>query len=243
MLSWDSFASQRKELPVARRLVVFDCDGVLVDSERLGAQAMRELVATEGLLYSPADALALIRGRKVATWVAELEQELGRALPPDFVPEFRRRSAALFATSLRPVPHVRQVIDELALPFCTASSAPREKIVHTLGLTGLLSRFEDRIYSAYEVGSWKPDPGLFLHAARDMDVPAGRCAVVEDSLVGVRAAVAAGMTAFGYAPPENGTAADLAAAGAITFESMTALPALLGKWSARQPVSASISAR
>ena len=228
---------------MAKALVIFDCDGVLVDSETLSSQTMRELAAAEGLHFSPADALALIRGRKVAAWVAELEQELGRALPPDFVPEFRRRSATLFTTALRPVPHVRQVIDELGLPFCVASSAPRDKIVHTLGLTGLLSRFEDRIYSAYEVGSWKPDPGLFLHAARDMGVPAGRCAVVEDSLVGVQAAVAAGMAVFGYAPPENGSAADLAAAGALTFESMTALPALLGKWSARQPVSASISAR
>ncbi|WP_200308201.1 HAD-IA family hydrolase [Streptomyces adelaidensis] len=227
---------------MTKRLVIFDCDGVLVDSEKLSSQAMRELAAAEGLSFSPAGALAFIRGRKVAAWVAELEQELGRALPPDFVPEFRRRSAALFTTSLRPVPHVRQVIDELTLPFCAASSAPRDKIVHTLCLTGLLSRFEDRIYSAYEVGSWKPDPGLFLHTARDMDVPAGRCAVVEDSLVGVQAAVAAGMAVFGYAPPENGTAAHLAAAGAVTFESMTALPALLGKWSAR-PVSASISAR
>ncbi|MFR9798214.1 HAD family hydrolase [Streptomyces sp. MS06] len=228
---------------MAKRLVVFDCDGVLVDSETLSAQAMRELVAAEGLRFSPADALALIRGRKVAAWVAELEQRLGRALPPDFVPEFRRRAAALFTTSLRPVPHVRQVLDELTTPFCTASSAPREKIEHTLGLTGLLPLFQGRIYSAYEVGSWKPDPGLFLHAARDTGVPAERCAVVEDSLPGVLAAVAAGMAVFGYAPPENGTAASLAAAGAVTFDSMTALLDLLAKWSSGLPVSASISAR
>ncbi|WP_330172570.1 HAD family hydrolase [Streptomyces sp. NBC_01498] len=224
-------------------LVIFDCDGVLVDSETLSSEVLREMAADEGRDFTPADALAFIRGRKVAVWVAELESELGKSLRPDFVGEFRRRAAVLFGTGLRPVPHVRQVLDGLTVPFCTASSAPRDKIEHTLALTGLLSLFERRIYSAYEVGSWKPDPGLFLHAARDMGVPPGRCAVVEDSLVGVQAAVAAGMTVFGYAPPENGTAPALAGAGAVTFESMTALPGLLGSRPARGPVSGSISAR
>lgn len=243
MVPWDSSASRRKALVVEMSLVVFDCDGVLVDSEKLSAQAVLEMAAEEGIALTPAAALALIRGRKVATWVSELEARLGKPLAPDFVPEFRRRSAALFAAALRPVPHVPRMLDELTLPICTASSAPRDKIEHTLGLTGLLPRFRGRIYSAYEVGAWKPDPGLFLHAARDLGVPADRCVVVEDSLVGVRAAVAAGMTVFGYAPPENGTAAALAAAGAVTFESMAALPALLTTGPAGRPVSGSISAR
>ncbi|UKY53525.1 HAD-IA family hydrolase [Streptomyces inhibens] len=215
---------------MAKHLVIFDCDGVLVDSETLSSRAMRELAAEEGLDFSPVQALEFIRGRKVAEWVAQLEVRLGRALPAGFVPEFRSRSAALFATELRPVPHVKQVIDDLVLPFCTASSAPREKILNTLGLTGLLSSFEDRIYSAYEVGVWKPDPGLFLHAAADLGAPARQCAVVEDSLVGVQAGTAAGMAVFGYAPPESGTAPTLAAAGAITFDSMKLLPGLLDQW-------------
>ncbi|MDT0572625.1 HAD family hydrolase [Streptomyces sp. DSM 3412] len=226
-----------------KSLVIFDCDGVLVDSEKLSSQAMLEMAADEGLALTPAAALAFIRGRKVATWVSELETELGRPLAPDFVPEFRRRAAALFTVALRPVPQVPQMLDQLTVPICTASSAPRDKIEHTLGLTGLLPRFAGRIYSAYEVGAWKPDPGLFLHAARDLGVPADRCVVVEDSLVGVQAAVAAGMTVFGYAPPENGTATALTAAGAVTFESMDALPALLATGPAGRPVSGSISAR
>jgi beta-phosphoglucomutase-like phosphatase (HAD superfamily) len=95
----------------------------------------------------------------------------------------------------------------------------------TLGVSGLLPRFEGRLFSSYEVGSWKPDPGLFLHAAAAMGVAPGRCAVVEDSLPGVRAAVAAGMAVFGFADltPE----ADLAAAGARPFRRMADLPALL----------------
>ncbi|MGW0552270.1 HAD family hydrolase [Streptomyces altiplanensis] len=220
---------------MTKRLVIFDCDGVLVDSETLSSRVMREMAGTEGLDFSSEQALEFIRGRKVAEWVGQLEARLGRALPAGFVPRFRSRSADLFATELLPVPHVRQVVEGLGLPFCTASSAPREKILNTLGLTGLLPYFQDRIYSAYEVGAWKPDPGLFLHAAADLEVPAEHCAVVEDSLVGVRAGLAAGMSVFAYAPPENGTAADLAAEGAIAFGSMKELPALLDRWTARGP--------
>ncbi len=219
---------------MTKRLIIFDCDGVLVDSETLGSQVMRELAAAEGLYFSSGQALEFIRGRKVAEWVEQLETRLGRALP-DFVPLFRSRSAERFSTELQAVPHVRHVIEGLELPFCTASSAPREKILHTLGLTGLLPHFRDRIYSAYEVGSWKPDPGLFLHAAADLGMSATHCAVVEDSQVGVQAGVAAGMTVFGYAPPESGTAARLASEGAVTFSSMKELPGLLHQWRTGDP--------
>ncbi|MGK5499987.1 HAD family hydrolase [Streptomyces sp. URMC 125] len=226
-----------------RNLVIFDCDGVLVDSERHSAEALREMAAQEGLPLSSAAALAFIRGRKVATWVSELEERLGRNLPADFIPSFRRRAAERFDTGLEPVPRVRELLDGLRLPYCTASSAPREKILHTLGLTGLLHLFEGRIYSAYEVGAWKPDPALFLHAAREMGVPAHRCVVVEDSLVGVQAGVAAGMTVFGYAPSENGTSSALTEAGAITFESMDDLPELLASLPRTRRVSTSVSVR
>ncbi|MGA5130703.1 HAD-IA family hydrolase [Streptomyces olivoreticuli] len=214
-------------------LVIFDCDGVLVDSETLSAQVMRAMAAEAGLTVAREDALPLIRGRKVAEWVAELGEGLGRPLPDTFIPEFRRRTAVAFAAELRAVPNVEQVLRTLALPFCTASSAPAEKVRLTLGLTGLLPYFEDRIYSAYDVGAWKPDPGLFRHAAADMGVAPERCAVVEDSLVGVQAGVAAGMTVFGYAPPGSGTDGPLRDAGALTFASMERLPALLDAWHAR----------
>ncbi|WP_406730618.1 HAD family hydrolase [Streptomyces sp. NBC_01794] len=224
-----------KGFPVTKRLVIFDCDGVLVDSETLSSQVMREMAGAAGLDFSSEQALEFIRGRKVAEWVGQLEARLGRALPASFIPQFRSRSADLFATELRPVPHVRQVVENLGLPFCTASSAPREKILNTLSLTGLLPYFQDRIYSAYEVGAWKPDPGLFLHAAADLGVPAAHCAVVEDSLVGVRAGLAAGMSVFAYAPQESGTAADLKAEGAIAFDSMKELPRLLDGWNTWNP--------
>ncbi|WP_405551862.1 HAD family hydrolase [Streptomyces sp. NBC_01171] len=217
-----------------QRLVIFDCDGVLVDSETLSAEVLRTMTAPE-LALTSAEALALLRGRKVALWVQELGERLGRPLGEEFIAAFRRRTLAAFTDGLLPVPGVHDLLAGLSLPYCTASSAPREKITHTLSVTGLLPYFEGRIFSAYEVGSWKPEPDLFLHAAHHLGTPAHRCAVVEDSLVGVQAAVAARMTVFGYAPPGSGTAAELAEAGASVFTSMAELPALLGHRLATTP--------
>ncbi len=205
--------------------VIFDCDGVLVDSEVLSARVLRQMAAERGVTLAQSDAFALLHGRKVATWALELQELSGRELPEDFIPEFRKRAAALFVTDLKAVPHVESVIRELDVPFCTASSAPRAKIELTLGMTGLLPWFEGRIFSSYEIQSWKPDPGIFLYAAQQLDVAPQQCVVVEDSLVGVTAARAAGMTVLGYAPHD--TADALAAAGAMTFRSMLDLRRLL----------------
>ena len=149
-------------------------------------------------------------------------------MPDSFVADFRARSAKVFQNHLQPVPGVEaviQAVQALSVPFCVASSGPREKIEANLSTTGLLSYFEESIVSAYEVGSWKPDPGLFLHAARTLGVAPETCAVIEDSLPGVQAGVAAGMTVFGYA--RDTPAETLSAAGAQVFQDMHQLPALL----------------
>jgi len=215
---------------MADGLVIFDCDGVLVDSETLSARVLVPMALEVGVSFDEAEALAFLRGRKVAVWVAELEAHAGVALSEDFIPAFRRRAAALFERELTAVPYVAEALDRIAAPFCTASSAPVAKIRQTLGLTGLLSRFEGRIYSAYDVGHWKPDPQLFLHAAADMGVQPDDCIVIEDSLVGVQAGIAAGATVLAYASGEMARA--LADEGASTFACMTELPDLLRKWRA-----------
>ena len=209
-------------------LIIFDCDGVLVDSEVLSARVLVSMAHEVGVRFDEAEALAFLRGRKVAVWVGELEARAGRALAESFIPAFRRRTAALFERDLTAVPHVAKALDRIVAPFCTASSAPLAKIRQTLGLTGLLPRFEGRIYSAYEVGHWKPDPRLFLHAAADMGVAAGECIVIEDSLVGVQAGIAAGATVLAYASGEAAQA--LANEGASPFACMTELPDLLNRW-------------
>lgn len=226
---------------MADGLIIFDCDGVLVDSEILSARVLVSMADEVGVRFDEMEALAFLRGRKVAVWVAELEARAGSVFAESFIPTFRRRAAALFERELTAVPYVTDALDRIAAPFCTASSAPLAKIRQTLGLTGLLPRFEGRIYSAYEVGHWKPDPRLFLHAAAEMGVAPRDCIVIEDSLVGVQAGIAAGATVLAYAPGE--TAHALAEEGATTFACMTELPGLLRRWRADSVLPTSHAAR
>ena len=181
--------------------IIFDCDGTLVDSEWLANAALVECMAPFGLCMSTEDAMQSYVGGKMADCVADLERRLGRKLPDSFVAEVRKRTAEAFRAHLKPIEGAPEVLANLRLPFCVASSGPMEKIELSLELTGLARFFaSDRIFSAYDVGSWKPDPGLFLHAARVMGVPPERCAVVEDSFRGVEAGINAGMHTFWFRP-------------------------------------------
>ncbi|NJD08310.1 MAG: HAD family hydrolase [Methylococcaceae bacterium] len=205
--------------------IIFDCDGTLVDSERLGNQVLVDCAAELGVPLTLDEALAQFMGGRMADAVAYIESRLGRRLPADFTERARQRMESVFRAELQVVAGAETVLRELAIPYCVASSGPRDKIELSLGLTGLLGYFEGRIFSAYEIGRWKPEPDLFLHAAAVLGVSPDRCAVVEDSVLGVRAGVAAGMTVFGYAAMANAEA--LAASGAQTFDRMDLLPSLL----------------
>jgi HAD superfamily hydrolase (TIGR01509 family) len=183
-------------------LVIFDCDGTLVDSEELGTSVLLEMASELGLHLPLRETNLLFRGWQLDRCVAQIETWLGRKLPDDFVAQVRLRTRSTFEAKLQPIPGAVELVQALRLPMCVASSGPREKIELSLSLTGLLPYFKDRIFSGYELGSWKPDPGLFLHAARTLGVEPARCAVVEDSLVGVQAGIAAGMQVFAYQPEE-----------------------------------------
>jgi len=187
------------------KAVIFDCDGTLVDSEGLWHEVLVEAVAEQGLTLSVAEAIEAFRGGKMADCLADLEARLGRSLPADFEPALRARVAEVFRARLRPFDGAIELVRSLAsssLSICVASSGPPEKIETSLSLTGLRPFFEGRVFSSYDVGVWKPDPGLFLHAARAMGVPAEDCVVVEDSLLGIRAGLAAGMTVFAFQPQD-----------------------------------------
>jgi len=188
-------------------LIIFDCDGVLVDSEPLATGVMAEMARELGLPIHAEEALDRFVGRNVEQCVSEIEAELNRPIPENFIREFRRRSADTFEEKLSPVPGVRSILDRISTPYCLASSAPRSKIILTLTITDLLKYFDGKIFSGYEVGSWKPDPGLFLTAAARYNVPPVRCAVIEDSNAGVQAGLAAGMNVFRYDPKREITPA------------------------------------
>lgn len=192
---------------MTHRAVIFDCDGTLVDSERLGTEVLVDVAREHGARFSPSATLlddlhAALRGLSMAQCLAELEQRGGFTYPPDIEPAIRARTAVVFQTKLRAIPGAPAFVRRLQVPFCVASSGPRAKIELSLGLTGLLSHFEGRIFSSYEIGSWKPEPDLFLHAAQSLGVAPTHCAVIEDSQPGVDAGVAAGMFvyALGDAP-------------------------------------------
>ncbi|MEP6670703.1 MAG: HAD family hydrolase [Chthoniobacter sp.] len=207
-------------------LLIFDCDGVLVDSEEIGIGVLLDVAKEHGpLAMELSEAMQLFRGRKMAECADILAERLGRPLPENFIPEVRVRTAEAFRRDLKAIPGIHEALREITIPVCVASNGPREKIELSLSVTGLLPRFEGRIFSSYEVGSWKPDPGLYLHAAAAMGVAPADCAVVEDSVLGTRAGVAAGMRVFAYTP--EGSTAKIDLPGVTCFAQMPALPELL----------------
>jgi HAD superfamily hydrolase (TIGR01509 family) len=210
---------------VTLELVIFDCDGVLVDSEPIANRILTEMLNDLGLDIAFEETLRTFVGRSMSACLQLIEERLGRPVPDDFVETYNVRSFAAFERELRPVPGIHEILGRIRIPVCVASSASHEKMRTTLGVTRLLAYFEGRMFSATEVGRGKPDPALFLHAAERMRVAPRAAAVVEDTVVGVQAARAAGMTIFGYARTSEGPS--LAAAGARVFDDMTALPTLL----------------
>jgi len=182
------------------RLIIFDCDGVLVDSEHLSIRLDVELLAQLGWPLSEAEVVERFVGRTDSAMRAEIEAHLGRDIGPEWT-AFGERYIRLFAEELEAVDGVADAIDAIqaaGYATCVASSGGLAKIRRNLARTGLADRFGDRIFSADDVEHGKPAPDLFLHAAEVLGVPPARCAVIEDSRHGVTAARAAGMTVFGY---------------------------------------------
>lgn len=203
-------------------LLIFDCDGVLVDSEPLAAQCFADHLADLGLQATPGDIDAAFRGRRLQDCLPRVAEWLGRPLPEDFVESLHRRTFAAFRERLQPVAGVRDALAALGdRPRCVASSGEPEKIALSLAITGLARCFGDACFSAEAVARGKPAPDLFLHAAERMGFAPGDCVVVEDSDPGIAAGLAAGMRTLAYRP------AGPVPAGAEPLRRMDALPALL----------------
>lgn len=215
-------------------LVIFDCDGVLVDSEPLAARVLSEAMLELGLETSVEEVDQLFRGRSLSDIVRAIEERLGGNVPESFLPRLKSETQRAFDTGLGPIPGVHEALTEIAgrgLDMCVASSGSPEKIGHSLALTRLTSFFEDRVFSATQVQRSKPAPDLFLFAAKQMGHPIASCVVIEDSIPGVTAAVAAGARVLGFVTPSlsdpDAHRRELAQRGARVFHSMRELPALL----------------
>jgi HAD superfamily hydrolase (TIGR01509 family) len=207
--------------------VIFDCDGVLVDSEEIANRVLAELLTEAGLPTTYDQAVDAYRGHPMDSVVATATERFGSPLPFDLLKRYFARIKEVFETELRPVPGVIEALERIDLPDCVASNGPSHKMETTLRLTGLWDRFEGRIFSADDVSAGKPAPDLFLHAARVMGFDPATTAVVEDSLLGVQAGRAAGMKVFAFASYTG--PGILAAAGGVPFTDMAQLPGLLGQ--------------
>jgi HAD superfamily hydrolase (TIGR01509 family) len=209
-------------------LVIFDCDGVLVDSEVISNRVLAANLTRAGLAMTAAQAMGLFVGGTMAS-VGDVARDMGGDLGPNWLPEVYAEIYAALAKGTPVIAGVPQLLDRLdtaKLHYAVASNGSLEKMQITLGQNGLWHRFEGARFSAHALGVAKPDPGLFLAAAAAFDVAPDQCVVIEDSATGVRAAMAAEMRCLGYAP--EGDHSGLGELGAEIFATMGALPGHLG---------------
>ncbi|CUU20154.1 HAD superfamily hydrolase (TIGR01509 family) [Bradyrhizobium sp. JR7.2] len=178
-------------------LVIFDCDGVLVDSELVSCQCLVDELSGFGISLTLAQALELFLGRSTSA-ITQHYRELGQAVPADFPVRLKSRVLTAFEKALHPIPDADTVLSGLRVPCCVASSSDLDRVALSLRVTGLAPHFGDRIYTAQMVTHGKPAPDLFLHAAEKMGALPARTLVIEDSVSGVLAAKAAGMTVWGF---------------------------------------------
>lgn len=208
------------------RHVIFDCDGVLVDSERISARVFAQLLGELGLQLELQDMFEHFVGRSMSQCLDRVADMLGRPPPPGLVATYDERTRAALEREVQPVPGIKAALERITLPSCVASNGEHAKMRITLGEVGLWSRFEGRIFSADDVARAKPAPDVYLLAAERCGVDAADCLVVEDTPTGVAAGRAAGMTVFGFAALTPARRLREAGAHAI-FDDMRLLPDLI----------------
>ncbi|MBX3529511.1 MAG: HAD family phosphatase [Rhizobiaceae bacterium] len=211
-------------------LVIFDCDGVLVDTERTANEVLCAWLTAAGYPVTYEDCRRRFSGRSMKSVQAEIEAA-GHTLGFELTERWYSSLDEIFRDRVEAVPHIETVVAalrEAGVPWCVASSAKLDKMHLTLGATGLIRHFRDVLFSATMVERGKPFPDLFLHAARRMGHAPERCVVIEDSVPGTQAGIAAGMRVFSYHGDPHSDRDGLAAAGGVLFDDMRVLPGLLG---------------
>lgn len=213
--------------------VMFDCDGVLVDSETLIADLLVEMANDRGGSLSLADGLRMFHGAPLDLCVEQISNHLGRDVSSDIAAEYQVRCTDVFRRRLTPVDGVEKLIRSLTAPTCVVSNSSREKVVLNLEITGLSHYFLGRVYSAADLSRWKPDADVYLRAAAGLGVDPTCCIAIEDSAVGVRSAAAAGMTVIGFGGP-----ALLSNGARWACESMGEVQYLIDSLASDQPIPA-----
>ncbi len=213
-----------KPLSMNLKCIIFDLDGTLVDSESLSSKALLDLLP---VIDESVEILTdRYHGKKISEIFIDIERRFKFSIPGGFESLYRQHAAQLFENELKPVPGVAVMLDQVKHPRCIASNGPLAKMIHSLKITGLGKYFGSNLFSAYEIGTWKPDPGLFLHAAREMGFKPEECVVVEDSLTGIKAATSADMVVLHYSSKpieQNGKTY-------CVFDDMADLPILLQRY-------------
>ncbi|WP_068115618.1 HAD family hydrolase [Tropicimonas marinistellae] len=190
-------------------LVIFDCDGVLIDSEVISAQMLIAELAEYGVAVDRAYVAKHFLGRSYPVVLSQIQADFGIVLPAGFEADYRARLLAAFDADLQVMPGVTETIDRLRVPYCLATSSSPKRLDHTLRIVGLDARFQGRTTTASEVAHGKPAPDLFLRAAEKSGTPPARCLVIEDSVAGIRAALSAGMTVWHFTGGSHLTGLDL----------------------------------
>jgi HAD superfamily hydrolase (TIGR01509 family) len=208
------------------KCIIFDCDGVLVDSEEISNSVLIGMANEIGAEIKMDYALENFAGKSLKSCFEHIENIIGKSLPKTFENEYRNRTFSLFKTDLKPIAGIHKLLDKIPVPFCVASSGPVEKIRLNLTTTNLIDKFENKIFSSYEIGSWKPNPEIFINSAKNMGFKPNECAVIEDSVAGVRAGIKGGFDVYGFANKKNES--ELKKEGAIIFFEMNKLMELLG---------------
>ncbi|SHL98469.1 HAD family hydrolase [Flavobacterium chilense] len=207
------------------KCIIFDCDGVLVDTEKIGNGIMLSMAAEYGFKMKLEDAYRDFNGRNLKECFLHIENAIGKKLPDNFESEYRKKSFEAFKTQVQPMEGIISFIEKLKIPYGVASSGPVDKIRLNLEVAGLLDKFENKIFSSYQINCWKPDPGIFLHAAKEMGFEVKDCIVIEDSKAGVKAGIQGGFKVYGFTNGYNNE--DLEKEGAILFDSYEQLSEML----------------
>ena len=201
------------------KCIIFDCDGVLVDSEPIANKVLVEMANELGANIDLDYALKNFKGASMQRCQEQIADLVPQRLPDDFLPKFRERSFESFRKNIQPVEGITEVLEKLDIPFCVASSGPENKIKLNLELTCLLPHFEDKIFSCFTIRKWKPDPAVFLWAAETMGFEPEECIVIEDSISGVNAAINGGFDVFGFTAHDYNN--ELEGKATLTFNDMS----------------------